>query len=393
MARSRTVVVAGAGIGGLSAALALAGKGFRVVVVDQAERLEETGAGIQLSPNATRVLDRLGLTARLTGAAVAPEAVLVRTHKGRGIVRIPLGASARQRYGAPYWVVHRADLQAALLGAVRANPDIALRLGARTEDFAVHPNGITVQLRSARGAEDEHGIALIGADGLWSTLRVRMGDNQPARFAHRTAWRAMLPTHPLVSDFREPVISLWLGPRSHLVLYPVRGGEAVNLVAIVGDEWHEHGWSAPGRPEEVLAHYAEWPPVVRNLLALPDRWQKWALFDRAPLRRWGKGPITLLGDAAHPMLPFLAQGAAMAIEDAWVLADCLAQNPDAPDRALRRYESKRRRRTARVQRAARQNGRIYHVGGPVAWLRNRALRARGGDSLLRRYDWLYGWQP
>jgi salicylate hydroxylase len=393
VARSRTIVVAGAGIGGLTAALALAGKGFRVVVLDQAERLEETGAGIQLSPNATRVLDRLGLTARLTEAAVAPDAVLVRTHTGRGIVRIPLGSTARQRYGAPYWVVHRVDLQAALLGAVRANPDIALRLGARAEDFAVHSKGITVQLRTARGPADEHGIGLIGADGLWSTLRARLGDTQPPRFARRTAWRTMLPAQLLVPEFRQPVVALWLGPDAHLVIYPVRGGEAANLVAIVRDEWHEQGWNAPGRSSELLAHYAAWPPLVRNLLALPERWQKWALFDRAPLWRWGNGPVTLLGDAAHPMLPFLAQGAAMAIEDACVLADCLAAGPDAPESALRRYERQRRRRTARAQRAARLNGRIYHLAGPAAFLRNRALRARGGESLLARYDWLYGWRP
>jgi len=392
VARSRTVIIAGGGIGGLTAALALARAGFRVVIAEQAPRLEEAGAGIQLSPNATRILNALGVGERLAAAIVAPTALRVRTHHGREIVRMPL-ESALARYGAPYWVVHRGDLQSALVAAVGHNADIALRLGAQVEDFACHAKGVTVQLRTATGVEDEHGIALIGADGLWSTLRARLGDPQPPRFAQRTAWRAILPAKPLVGEFREPVVSLWLGPNAHLVLYPVNGGAAVNLVAIVRDHWNQPGWSSPGRREELLDHYSGWPPLVRNLLALPDRWFKWALFDRARLRRWGKGPVTLLGDAAHPMLPFLAQGAAMAIEDAYVLAHELGRYPDRPERGLRRYERRRRRRTARVQRAARWNGRIFHLKGPAAWWRNCQLRALGGEHLLRRYDWLYGWQP
>jgi salicylate hydroxylase len=393
VARSRTVIVSGAGIGGLTAALALAAGGFRAVVVEQAPRLEETGAGIQLSPNATRILAALGLAERLASVVVAPEAVRVRTHRGRELVRVPLGAAVERRHGSPYWVVHRADLQAALLAAVRDNSDIALRLGARAEDFAVHANGVTVQTRSVAGAQEEHGIALIGADGLWSPLRMRLGDARPPRFAHRTAWRAVLPAKPLIPEFREKVVSLWLGPDAHLVLYPINAGEAVNIVAIVRDEWHQPGWSAPGRPEELLPHYAQWPPVVRNLLGLPDRWLKWALYDRPRLRRWSKGPVTLLGDAAHPMLPFLAQGAAMAIEDAYVLAERLGQSPDRPDSAFRSYQRQRRRRTARVQRSARFNSRVYHLKWCAAWLRNRVLRQRRGEGLLRRYDWLYAWRP
>jgi salicylate hydroxylase len=393
VARSRTVVVAGAGIGGLTAALALASKGFRVVVIEAAERLQETGAGIQLSPNATRVLDALALAPRLSEVIVAPEALRVRSYRGRDIVRAPLGATVTRRYGAPYWVVHRADLQAALLATVGANSDIALRLGTRAEDFALHAKGVSVQLRSASGSDQEHGIALIGADGLWSTLRTRLGDARAPRFANRTAWRALLPAKLLAAEFRENAVSLWLGPHAHLVHYPVNGGASVNLVAIVRDDWQRPGWSAAGRHEDLLEHYARWPALVRNLLSVPDRWLKWALFDRPRLRRWGKGAVTLLGDAAHPVLPYLAQGAAMAIEDAYVLAECLGRNPDEPAAALRRYERQRRRRTAYVQRAARQNGRAYHLIGPAAWVRNRILRNRGGASLLTRYDWLYGWRP
>jgi 2-polyprenyl-6-methoxyphenol hydroxylase-like FAD-dependent oxidoreductase len=393
VARSRTVVIAGGGIGGLTAALAVARKGFRVVVAEQAERLEETGAGIQLSPNATRVLHRLGLAERLRSVVVAPQAVRIRTWRGRELAEVPLGAFAESRYGAPYWVARRADLQTVLLDAVAANSDITLRLHTRVEDHAVHANGVTVQLRTVSSSDDEHGIALVGADGLWSATRKRLGDRSPPRFAHHTAWRAIIPTRPLVAEFRDRAVSLWLGPDAHLVLYPVHGGAALNIVAIVRDEWQRPGWSTAGTREELLAHYGGWPPRVHNLLALPDRWLKWALYDRLRLRGWGRGPVTLLGDAAHPMLPFLAQGAAMAIEDAHVLAEELSRLPDQPDRALRRYERARERRTARVQRAARANGRTYHLKGIGALARNWVLRGRGGKSLLRRYDWLYGWRP
>lgn len=393
MAEPPTVVIVGAGIGGLTAACALAAKGLRPVVLEQAETLEETGAGIQLSPNATRILHALGLAPHLLPSIVVPEAVRVRSHHGREIVRIPLGATVQRRCGAPYWLLHRADLQAALVNAARAEPNIVLRLGTRVADFAVHAKGVTVRFHTANGPGEEHAIALIGADGLWSTVRAVLGDRRPPRFARRSAWRAMLPTKMLLPEFREPTVSLWLGPDAHLVLYPVKAGHVLNIVAVIKDDWREPGWSGTGAPEQLLAHFAGWPPLVHNLLGLPDRWLKWALFDRLPLYRRGSGAVALLGDAAHPMLSFLAQGAAMAIEDAYVLAERLAASPDEPEKALRQYERRRRRRTARVQRTAARNGRIYHLRGIAAFLRNRALRVRGGFGLLRRYDWLYRWHP
>ena len=396
VASSRTVLIAGGGIGGLTAALAIAQRGFRVSVYDQAERLEEIGAGIQLSPNASRILIALGLAEKLKPLVVAPEELRVlNAQSARVLANAPLGQSIERRYGAPYWVIHRGDLQAALVEAVQAHPDITLALGKRIDDVAVHPNGVTAAAVGTTLTSEERGSALIGADGLWSRLRRRLGDARAPHFAGHTAWRALVPADDVVADLRAPAVNLWLGRNAHLVHYPVRDRQLINVVAIVRDDWSGASWNEPGLRSELLERFPTgmWPPVTRSLLAAPARWHKWALHDRPPLRRWGKGPVTLLGDAAHPMLPYLAQGAAMAIEDAAVLAARLAETPDDLAGAMRRYERARRRRTARAQRAARRNGTVYHMGGAEAFLRTLAMMAMGGQRLIRRYDWLYGWKP
>jgi len=394
----RTIVVAGAGIGGLTAALALARQGFRVEVLDQAACLEETGAGIQLSPNATRILLELGLRDRLAPAAVAPDAIVVRNARDRVISRMALDASER-RYGAPYWVVHRGDLQGALHGAVMARRDIALTLGAAVDRYAVDAGGVTVRATRNGRSEEVRGAALVGADGLWSTLRVLAGETEAPTFAGRSAWRALVPADAVAPDVRAPVVNLRLGEDAHLVHYPVRGGAMINLVAIAADARPSTGWSTVATADEVLARFpaSVWAASARDLLALPAQWLKWPLYERRPLRpREGESAgaaVTLIGDAAHPMLPYLAQGAAMAIEDAAVLAHALAATPDELAGAMRRYETVRRPRIARVRDAVRRNDAVYHLGGAAAALRDGAMGLMGGRLLHSRFDWLYEWRP
>src|SRR5690242_3161909 len=353
------------------------------------------GAGIQLTPNATRVLTELGLADQLKITAVEPQAIRVMAGpSAREIVRIPLGRYAENRYGSPYWVIHRGDLQIALANAARTNQDISLQLACRVEDFASHRNGVSVLARCAGSIGQEQGIALIGADGVWSTVRERLRRQRGPKFRHRTAWRAVVPADALSAPWREPIINLWLGMDSHLVHYPVKGGALINIVAIVDDQWSEPGWSASGDPAEVPRRFARWAwsEEARVIVATPRRWHKWALFERGkPVG--GSGAVTLIGDAAHPMLPFLAQGGAMAIEDAAVLAASLAPHGDNPVKGLRDYERARRKRVAKVQKLARKQGRIYGLIGPEALIRNMVMRSRSGAKLLARYDWLFGWTP
>jgi salicylate hydroxylase len=395
VASSRNIVIAGAGIGGLTAALALAAEGYRVTFFEQSTKLEETGAGIQLSPNATRILIDLGVGQLLDRVVVAPEALDVRSaHNGRYIVEMPLNPTAQMRYGAPYWMVHRADLQAGLLAAVEAHPDITITLGAKVEDYAVHRHGLTIQARQGQDFIEDHAIALIGADGVWSTIRGRLGLRTDPQFRKRTAWRSLVPAEDVPVEYRDPFVQLWLGHDAHLVHYPVCGGQAINIVAIARDTNEEAGWNGQGSQEELLSRFSlwNWCGEARDLLKIPANWSTWRLYDMAPLRYWSKGPVTLLGDAAHPMLPFLAQGAGMAIEDAVVLAGCLARTPDDVPAAFQSYEDARRTRVTKVQKAARRNGDIYHKAGIEAFVRNTGMRMIGGRGLLGRYSWIYRWR-
>jgi salicylate hydroxylase len=392
------VIIAGGGVGGLTASLALARCGFRVTVLEQAQRLEETGAGIQLSPNATRTLIGLGLGEALRPLAVVPDSLRVmNVHTGREIVRMPLGKLAEDRYGTPFWLLHRADLLGALAGAASRQLGITIKLGRQVQDYVIHPKGITVSSLTATGIADERGFAVLAADGLWSSLRRQLGDTAPARFTGRSAWRGSIPAREVRAEFREPAVYLWIGPDAHIVHYPVKAGQLINIVVITADRGGVvlPERSKPATPGDLMSCLSDkdWAMPPRTLVRLPAAWQKWPLYDRRPLKRWSRGPVGLLGDAAHPMLPYLAQGAAMAIEDGIVLADCFARRPDDPARALRAYCSVRRERTRKLQVLSARNGARYHFGQPRAWFRNAAMRALGGTGLLKHYDWIYRWQP
>ena len=398
MAAARTIIVAGAGIGGLTAALSLAAKGFRVIILEKAERLEEAGAGLQLSPNASRILVDLGLRSRLVPRAVMPEAINIMSARAGGeIARLPLGEAASLRAGAPYWVMHRADLQAALQAEVNDHPDIDLRLGCQFEDVTSHAKGLTVVQRRGNARQQELAVALVGADGIWSAVRNHLFPGVQPQFSGLIAWRGTLDATTLPREYTSARVQLWMGPNAHLVAYPISAARQINVVAIVPGTWNRPGWSAPGDANEIKdAFPSRWPPTARMLIGAVDEWRRWALFTVPDIGDWSEGAIALVGDAAHAMLPFAAQGAGMAIEDAAVLANCLSQssgeNIAGIPAALQRYGRQRRSRVLRVQRAARQQGRIYHLTGPLALARDLAIKAMGPQRMLARQDWIYDWR-
>jgi salicylate hydroxylase len=399
VATSRTIFVAGAGIGGLTAALALAARGFRVVVLEKTERLEEVGAGLQLSPNASRILVGLGLTERLGRRAVTPEAISIMSARAGGeITRLPLGEAASIQADAPYWVLHRADLQAALQGAVNDNPDIELRLGCQFEDLTTHAKGLTVVQRSGNMRRQDLAMALIGADGIWSSVRHHLFPETQPQFSGLIAWRGTLDATQLPREYTAARVQLWMGPHAHLVAYPISGARQINIVAVVPGTWNRPGWSAEGSGLELKDAFpsSRWPGSARMMISAVDDWRKWALFTLPEGSEWTKGAVALLGDAVHGMLPFAAQGAGMAIEDAAVLASALSEGPletaAGVSAALKRYAKLRRSRVAQVQRAARSQGRVYHLSGPMALARDLTIKAIGPRRMLARQNWIYDWR-
>ncbi|WP_306030756.1 FAD-dependent monooxygenase [Stappia sp. MMSF_3263] len=402
MAQSRSdanrLFIAGAGIGGLTAALALSRRALPVTVIEQAAALEPVGSGLQLSPNAMHVLRGLGLEEALLRHAVAPRAIRIMSARtGNPLTEIPLAEQAEQRYGAPYLVIHRADLQSVLLKAARASAGITLRFGTRLRDASQNAGAVKIELEqvaSDGGAShvDHHsGAGLIGADGVWSTVRRRVMNLRQAVFSGRTAYRAVIPADDVPEEWRD-VTGLWLGANAHVVHYPVSAGTQFNLVALVSEDWREERWSAPANRDALLARFADWPAACRDLLARPDSWLKWALCGMDPGTDWVDGRIALMGDAAHAMLPFAAQGAGMSIEDGEALARAIDGVADIPQ-ALRAYQAERQNRADKVLRLARANDRVYHMSGPMALARDAVMRGLPAERLLARLDWLYGWRP
>lgn len=400
---SRHAIVSGAGIGGLTAALALARAGVDVTLLEQAPALVEAGAGLQLSPNASGILASFGILDRLAGLAVAPDRLRIRSARsGHDIVRMPLGPVAELRWGAPSLVVHRADLQAALVARVQAEPRVELRTGCTVTGFVASPSRVSVAILKDHRQEQVEADVLVGADGAHSMIRDRLalGPADRPQYSGRTAWRALVPGTEAPDFALRLETSLWLGSRAHLVHYPLREGALVNLVAITDEDWRggkrRDFWSEPGDASQIQQRFSGWDRDARRLVASAREWRRWPLFDRNPVSRWSVDRVALLGDAAHPMLPFFAQGAAQAIEDAAALGSVLAPDETGQRReiaaALAAYEQLRVARAARVQRASRNQGVLYHLPGPAAFARDLAMRMMGVEKMMSRLDWLYAYR-
>lgn len=387
------ILIAGAGIGGLTAALALLSRGFRISVLEQARELGELGAGVQISANGAHALFSLGLEPALQRVWCEPAGKEIRLWStGETWKLFDLGAVSRQRYGAPYFMIHRADLHLILLRAVRAAAPDAVTLNARVSGFEQDSNGVTVICENGTRVT---GDALIGADGVHSRIRNALFGEMPARFTGLLAWRGLIPMDRLPERLRRPVGTNWVGPGGHVVHYPLRSGALMNFVGTAErDDWRVESWTEQGTTEEALNDFRGWHEDVQTLIRNIEAPFKWALLGRDPLDRWTVGRVTLLGDAAHPTLPMMAQGANMSIEDGVVLARCLNAHDDVPA-ALQAYEAARRERTARLVRAANDNASRFH--NPA--LGNAEGAARYVDTewqeakVKQRYDWVFEYDP
>ncbi len=384
----RRVLIAGGGIGGLTAGVRLAQAGFSVTVLEQAKRFEGFGAGIQLSPNCVRVLHEMGLADDLSRVACRPERVNVRDWRsGRVITSALLGRSIEAATGFPYYHIHRADLIEVLLAAAAREPLLSLAAAERVISVEMADADIEARVQVETTQARHSAGLLVGADGVHSVVRDHVVPNAPPAFSGNVAWRATIAADRLPQHLRVPQADLWWGPGAHVVHYPVRGGRLVNLVCVVeAPDRSIESWSEPGAPGTLAERLAGWHEDIGTLIAAidADTCFKWGLFDRSPLPAWHRGAAVLLGDACHATLPFLAQGAAMAIEDAAVLASSLTHEQSLT-RALARYQRLRLPRASRVQAASRRNGFVFHMSGPATLARN--LLAGPAQRWTTR--WLY----
>ena len=382
------ILVVGGGIGGLVTAYALALKGFPVRVLEQAPEFKELGAGIQLGPNIFRVLDKIGLKDAILADAWVPNGMEMRNAlTGSRVTRVDLGKAAQERFQQPYAVTHRTDIHGACLQACRGHNLVTLE-NNRTVD-AVRDDGASVAVILNSG-EEIKGSAVIGCDGLWSKVRETIVGDGPPRVSGHIAYRAVLKREDVPEDLWSPDIILWAGPRTHFVHYPLRRGELYNLVAVFHSDHYEEGWNLEGDTSLLMEHFKGERPEVLRLLEKIETWRYWVLCDREPIKEWTKGRITLLGDAAHPMLQYLAQGACMATEDAVCLAEKVAEQPDDLPAAFHAYQQQRYLRTGRVQIMSRVYGEFYHARGVAAELRDMALGSRTPKESFDAIEWLYG---
>jgi 3-hydroxybenzoate 6-monooxygenase len=387
MASPLNLIIAGGGIGGLAAADVLARGGHQVTVLEQAAAFGEIGAGIQLGPNIFRMFEYLGLTEAVSRVAFFPPGLGMNdVRTGEKVVRVPLGETALAAYGYPYGVIYRADLHQVFLDACRAAPNVTLRTSSKVESFEQDGGAVRVHLA---GGETLRGDALVGADGLWSRIREAVvGDGKP-RVSGHIAYRAVLKREDVPPHLWSDDVLLWGGEKTHLVHYPLRRGELFNLVAVFHSNKYDEGWNTFGDSAELNERFAQAVPQVRELLARIETWKMWVLCDREPVKNWSDRRVTLLGDAAHPMLQYLAQGAGQAIEDAVVLGEALRFTQGGVEDAFARYQQARYLRTGRVQLTARFYGDIYHAAGVTRELRNRMFQGGQESAGFAGLKWMY----
>jgi salicylate hydroxylase len=394
----RSVFIAGAGIAGLTAALAFARHGFDVRLFEQARQFETVGAGIQLSPNATRILARLGVLDLLSPYATCPPAALLKDAATlRLLARVPLGEIAERRWGAPYLVVHRADLQAALLEAAGREPSITLVTDTRVTNARLNNSEVAVTVQSGTYTREERSGLVVGADGVWSALRSLFGADADSRFSGELAWRTTVEAASKAGRAFSALtstdcVTTFLHAGFHMVAYPVKAGAAFNLVAFTAGKSHGNSWVGHADMAELAHAMRGTDKALRDLVEKTDHWTQWPINivdARRPWTRWGR--LALIGDAAHAMTPFAAQGAAMAIEDADTLAGCVAGASADLSTALERWQAMRQKRVARVARRGALNRLAWHASGPVAVARDLVLKARPPERLAADLDWLYGW--
>lgn len=385
----KSVLVIGGGIGGLGAALASAEAGQKTVVFEQAPQFGEIGAGIQMGPNAMAVLDRFGLADEIAKYAVFPKRLVLKdVYTARELSFLDLGEEFKAKYGFPYMVLHRSDLHRVLFEACEKNPLISLINDQVIETVEETPAGVTVT--NQRG-EQFTGKAVIGADGLWSKTRKYFSDDQPI-CSQYVAYRGTIPISEISSDANMDDVIMWIGPNLHVVQYPVRRGELYNQVVVFKSSNYKEGSNDWGTPEEMDRVFEGCHPLVENALSFIQRQIRWPMYDREPIENWTKGNFTLLGDAAHPMLQYLAQGGCQALEDASYLADMLKVYGDNFEKAFTAYQEERIPRSAKVQKSARTWGEIIHAENPVSILLRNTLLENKEAKEFEMIDWLYGYK-
>ena len=390
---TRKALVVGAGIGGLTAAAALIKQGMEVTVLEQAPQLGEVGAGLQVSPNAVKVLRGLGLESGLKEIACTPDAFCgYEWDSGEELYRTPLAGTHERLYGAGYYQAHRADLHRLLASAVPAD---SVRLGTRITAAAQDEAGASVTLESGEVLQAD---VVIGADGIKSVVREAIGAAQPTTYTGMTAFRGLIPAKAIPPGMIDRVAANWQGPHGHVIHYYLRAYQLVNVVAVMElDSWTAESWSLAVSSDEMLALFEGWHPTIQHLLRSIEQPFRWGLYGREATHDWGRGRLTLLGDAVHPMVPFLAQGAAMAMEDGYVLAGVLGRHLDDPVAGLRAYENARRDRANAVQQGSLERAQTVHEPDPVKRAeRNRAyaeLNRKDPEKTMHRAEWIFSYDP